>query len=117
MATTGSLFTLISFYLSMISGQTPRVCPEGKPVPTFPDHAAGNKKAPTFSGGASVQIMRSSGYARTSPEAPEGFAVFAVRLVFFIMARAYAGDFGWRQPGFGQKIGLNEVEQDLVVTQ
>ena len=25
--------------LSMISGQTLRVCPEGKPVPTFPDHA------------------------------------------------------------------------------
>src|SRR5258707_3644078 len=24
---------------SMISGQTLRVCPEGKPVPTFPDHA------------------------------------------------------------------------------
>jgi hypothetical protein len=24
----------------MISGQTLRVCPEGKPVPTFPDHAA-----------------------------------------------------------------------------
>jgi hypothetical protein len=23
----------------MISGQTLRVCPEGKPVPTFPDHA------------------------------------------------------------------------------
>jgi hypothetical protein len=28
-----------SFYLSMISGQTLRVCPEGKPLPTFPDHA------------------------------------------------------------------------------
>src|SRR3981081_721357 len=25
--------------LSMISGQTLRVCPEGKPVSTFPDHA------------------------------------------------------------------------------
>src|SRR5216683_7884933 len=25
----------------MISGQTLRVCPEGKPVPTFPDHALG----------------------------------------------------------------------------
>jgi hypothetical protein len=29
----------VSFYSSMISGQTLRVCPEGKPVPTFPDHA------------------------------------------------------------------------------
>src|ERR1700688_4126388 len=28
-----------SFCLSMIFGQTLRVCPEGKPVPTFPDHA------------------------------------------------------------------------------
>src|SRR5271170_7113076 len=29
----------LSSCLSMISGQTLRVCPEGKPVPTFPDHA------------------------------------------------------------------------------
>jgi hypothetical protein len=29
----------LSIYLSMISGQTLRVCPEGKPVSTFPDHA------------------------------------------------------------------------------
>ena len=29
----------LSFCLGMISGQTLRVCPEGKPVPTFPDHA------------------------------------------------------------------------------
>src|SRR6266404_5542239 len=28
-----------SFCLSMISAQTLRVCREGKPVPTFPDHA------------------------------------------------------------------------------
>src|SRR6266699_4650457 len=28
----------LSFCLSMISGQTLRVCPEGKPVSTFPDH-------------------------------------------------------------------------------
>jgi hypothetical protein len=27
------------YCLSMISGQTLRVCPEGKPVSTFPDHA------------------------------------------------------------------------------
>src|ERR1700736_5239058 len=29
----------LSLGLSMISGQTLRVCPEGKPVSTFPDHA------------------------------------------------------------------------------
>src|SRR6266850_6967356 len=29
----------LSFCLSMISAQTLRVCREGKPVPTFPDHA------------------------------------------------------------------------------
>src|SRR5712671_4499489 len=29
----------LSFCLSMISGQTLRVCREGKPVSTFPDHA------------------------------------------------------------------------------
>jgi hypothetical protein len=31
-------------------------------------------------------MMRSSGYARTPPEAPEGFAVLVVRLVVVIMA-------------------------------
>jgi hypothetical protein len=37
----------LSFCLSMISGQTLRVCPEGKPVPTFPDHApSGETKKP-----------------------------------------------------------------------
>src|SRR5229473_2762101 len=55
------------------------------------------KKPRTFSGGASVQMMRSSSYARKSPEARQGFAVFAVRLVFVIMARAYAGDFDCSQ--------------------
>ena len=29
----------LSFCLSTISGQTLRVCPEGKPAPTFPDRA------------------------------------------------------------------------------
>jgi hypothetical protein len=29
----------LSFCLSMISAQTPGVCREGEPVPTFPDHA------------------------------------------------------------------------------
>jgi hypothetical protein len=30
---------LVSLFLRMISAQTLRVCREGKPVPTFPDHA------------------------------------------------------------------------------
>src|SRR6266852_3518954 len=35
-----------SLCLSMISGQTLRVCPEGKPVRTFPDHALGHSGGP-----------------------------------------------------------------------
>src|SRR6266568_4463014 len=61
------------------------------------------KKPRTFSGGASVQMMRSSSYARTPPEAPEGFAVLVARLVVVIMARAYAGDFDRRQRVSDQK--------------
>jgi hypothetical protein len=38
-------------------------------------------------------MLRSFTYARKSPEARQGFAVFAVRLVLVVMARAYAGDF------------------------
>jgi hypothetical protein len=62
-------------------------------------------------------MMRSSSYARTSPGALEGFAVLVVRLVVVIMARAYARDFDRRQRVSDQKIGLNEVERDAVVTQ
>ena len=62
-------------------------------------------------------MMRSSDYARTSPEARQGFAVFAVRLVLVVMAPAYAGDFAGRQRLIEAKIGINEVEQDAVVTQ
>src|SRR5216684_5381061 len=36
----------LSFCLSMISGQTLCVCPEGKPVPTFPDHALPRTRMP-----------------------------------------------------------------------
>jgi hypothetical protein len=42
----------LSFDLSMISGQTLRVSPEGKPVPTFPDHALVSKKSGEFQGDA-----------------------------------------------------------------
>jgi len=70
-------------------------------------------------------MMRSSTYARTSPEAQAGFAVFAVRLVFVIMA----GELMWGldrrqrlsdricQSGGKSKISFNEVESDVVVTQ
>jgi hypothetical protein len=61
------------------------------------------KKPRSFSGGASVQIMRSFDYARTPPEAPVGSVVFVVRLVVVIMAGAYAGDFVWRQRVSGEK--------------
>jgi len=62
-------------------------------------------------------MMRSSGYARTPPEAPEGFAVLVVRLVVVIMARDLCGRLRSASTAFGHKIGLNEVEQDAVVTQ
>jgi hypothetical protein len=61
--------------------------------------------------------MRSFDYARTPPEAPEGFSVLVVRLVFVIMARALCWRLGPASTVFGPKIGLNEVEQDGVVTQ
>jgi hypothetical protein len=40
-----------------------------------------------------------------------------VRLVLVVMAPAYAGDFAGRQRLIEAKIGINEVEQDAVVTQ
>jgi hypothetical protein len=61
------------------------------------------KKPRSFSGGASVQMMRSFDYARTPPEAPAGSVVFAVRLVIVVMGRAYAADFDWRQRLLDQK--------------
>jgi hypothetical protein len=61
-------------------------------------------------------MMRSSGYARTPPEAPENSAVLVVRLVVVIMARELMGQLDRRQRLFGQKFGLNAVEQDAVVT-
>src|SRR3954465_12746994 len=55
------------------------------------------KKPRSFSGGASVQIMRSFDYARTAPEPPEGALVFAVALVEVVMARTYAAASSRRQ--------------------
>src|SRR6185503_826069 len=59
------------------------------------------KKPRSFSGGASVRIMRSFDYARTAPEPPEGALVFAVALVEVVMARTYAEKFGRRQRFWG----------------
>jgi hypothetical protein len=42
-------------------------------------------------------MMRSSDYARTSPETRQGFAVLVVRLVRVIMAREHMGGFDQRQ--------------------
>src|SRR5438105_14123134 len=55
------------------------------------------KKPRSFSGGASVQTMRSFDYARTAPEPPEGALVFAVLLVEVVMARTYAAALNCRQ--------------------
>src|SRR5256885_15364171 len=55
------------------------------------------KKPRSFSGGASVQIMRSFDYARTAPEPPEGALVFAVALVEVVMGRTYAAALNCRQ--------------------
>jgi hypothetical protein len=69
-------------------------------------------------------MMRSSVYARTSPEARQDFPVFAVRLVVVIMA----GELMWGldcrqrlldricQSGGKSKISINKVESDVVVT-
>src|SRR6185312_16263266 len=68
------------------------------------------KKPRSFSGGASVQMMRSFDYARTAPEPPEGALVFAVVLVENVMARTYAAGWFRRQRVLGGKsvqTGLN----------
>src|SRR6185369_16019910 len=68
------------------------------------------KKPRSFSGGASVQIMRSFDYARTAPEPPEGALVFVVALVEIVMARTYAAASGRRQrvlDGKSVRTGLN----------
>ena len=83
MATTGSLLTVCPLFGMLQAIKKPR----------------------SFSGGASVQMMRSFDYARTAPEPPEGALVFVVVLVAIIMARTYAARFGPPSTGFGRKIG------------
>ena len=55
------------------------------------------KKPRSFSGGASVWMMRSIDYARTAPEPPEEVLVFAVLLVEVVMGRTYAAGARGRQ--------------------
>jgi hypothetical protein len=55
------------------------------------------KKPRSFSGGASVRMLRSFDYARMAPEPPEGALVFAVALVEIVMGRTYAAEGCCRQ--------------------
>jgi len=67
-------------------------------------HAAGNKKAPDlFRRGFGSDDAIVNVYARMSPEARQGFAVLAVRLVVVIITRTYAAGLLRRQRGWGQK--------------
>jgi hypothetical protein len=68
--------------------------------------------------------MRPFDYARTLPQARQGFAVFAVRFAFVIMARHSYGQFGSASMAFrlrpsqgNSRIGINEVESAIAVTQ
>src|SRR5207244_961721 len=67
------------------------------------------KKPRSFSGGASVQIMRSFDYARTAPEPPEGALVFVVVLVEVVMVRTYAAGLSCRQRVLASS-GLQQTE-------
>jgi hypothetical protein len=53
--------------------------------PLFQDHAQAIEKPRTFSGGASVQMMRPNFYARTTPKARGGCLVFVVVLKVVII--------------------------------
>ena len=65
-------------------------------------HGQAIKKPRTFSGGASVQMMRSFDYARTPPEARRAWW-FSWCVLVVVMARTYAADFGRRQRLSGGK--------------
>src|SRR5436190_4058265 len=90
---------------------------------TFGLHQAKKSSRPLQAGasGSDDAIVR---YARTPPEAPEGLPVFAVRLVFVIMARELMRGLDARQPPSTYfrttsqtGTGFNEVESGIVVTQ
>src|SRR6202041_2733094 len=57
---------------------TPAMATTGS-VPTFLDHASGNKKAPDLLGaGLRIKMMRLFDYARTPPEPPKGLVLVVV---------------------------------------
>jgi hypothetical protein len=88
--------------------------PEGM---LFPDHAAGNKKAPVLfrrGFGSDHAIVRLRAHASRGPSGLSGF-----RGAFGggDHGAGLCGRFWLASTGFEQKIRLNEVEQDAVVTQ
>src|SRR6266566_7266937 len=66
-----------SFCWSMISAQTLRVCREGKPVPTFPDHALVVDQHPADGGEADDDSNRDRPYADpdVADDLPFGFVL------------------------------------------
>jgi hypothetical protein len=118
MATTGSFFTLAyPLCLSMIPAQTLRVCRDGKPVPTFPDHAAGNKKAPDLfrrGFGSDDAFVRLRAHVSRAPRELGGFrGAFGVRHHGGELMR----EISLGVNGFRVEKQPNEVEQHIVVAQ
>ena len=69
-------FALSSWFEHDLRANAFRVCREGKPVPTFPDHAAGNKKAPDLfrrGFGSDDAIVRLRAHASRGPRGLCGF--------------------------------------------
>jgi hypothetical protein len=60
--------------------------------------------------------MRSFDYARTAPEAQEGFPVFVVCFAVVIMAQNHMGGADRRQRPLQGIIGFNKVEFEVRIT-
>jgi len=74
------------------------------------------KKPEPFQAGLRFKMMRSFDYARTAPEAQEGFPVFVVCFAHLIMAEDHMGGADRRQRPLRGIIGFNEVEFDVRIT-
>ena len=61
-------------------------------------------------------MMRSFDYARTAPEAREGFPVFVVVLGDVIIGAGTYEDSEVASTPFGRIIGVNEVEAGVLLT-
>jgi hypothetical protein len=61
-------------------------------------------------------MMRPFNYARTAPEAREGFPVFVVGFAVVIIGAGTYGDSEVASTPFGRIIGVNEVEAEVPVT-